>query len=255
LISTFFIFVEFLLLLTIFLRDFFRRYIVFTIYLLFIFLGDIFWKFVGPGFGFNYSMVWYYKMFWLVNSLEHILKILVMISFYRIVLRGYRHLRLMADCLFYGLCAALLLVFLLNFNPSATFLYNTSIYLGKYTFLFVSLVCTILLGLVALAGIRTERSFLLLLAGFLIFGLTQTLNFFYLSADPNALGGFWRWCYQVTFRIPLLCWFAAVLVPQEAEAGTFRLAGPGLQAQLAAGMLAMDRQAGRILKSLFPARL
>jgi hypothetical protein len=254
LISTFFIFLEFLLLCAVFLRDFARRFAVFTIYFAFVFLGDVFWKFIGPGFGFNYSMIWYYKMFWLVNSLEHVLKILVMISFYRIVLREYRHLRLMVDCLFYGVSALLLLVFLLNFDPSATFLYNTSIYLGKYTFLFVSLVCTILLALVALTGIRTEKSFLLLLAGFLAFGLLQTLNFFYLSVDQNALSTFWRWCYQVTFRIPLLCWFAAVLVPQEAEAGAFRWAGPGLQAQLAAGMAAMDRQAGRVLKSLFPAR-
>ncbi len=253
-ISNIFVVLEFALLLLVLARDTARRYVIFAIYLAVVFLGDVFWKYVGPAMGFNYEMTWYYKMFWMSDSLEHVLKILVMISFYRIVLRGYRHLRLMVDCFFYGISALLLVIFLLNFNPSATFLYNTSIYLGKYTFLFVSLVCTLLLGLVALAGIRVEKSFLLLLAGFLVFGLLQTLNFFYLSVDQSALSGFWRWCYQVTFRIPLLCWFAAVLVPQEAEAGAFRWAGAELQAQLAAGMAAMDRQAGRILKSLFPAR-
>ena len=253
-VSNIFIVLEFVLVLLVLARDTARRYVIFSIYLVVVFLGDVFWKFIGPAMGFNYEMAWYYKMFWLSDSLEHVLKILVMISFYRIVLRGYRHLRLMVDCLFYAMSAVLLLIFLMNFNPSATFLYNTSIYLGKYTFLFVSLVCTILLGLVALAGIRIEKSFLLLLTGFLAFGLLQTLNFFYLSVDQNALSTFWRWCYKVSFRIPLLFWFAAVLVSQESEAGAFRWAGPGLQAQLAAGMTAMDRQAGRILKSLFPAR-
>ena len=114
-----FLAIEFAVLILIFLHDFARRYLVFTIYFATVFLGDIFWDYVGPSLGFSYDMLWYYKMFWLSDSLEHILKILVMISFYRIVLRGYHHLRLMVDCLFYGISVAILLIFLVNFNPSA----------------------------------------------------------------------------------------------------------------------------------------
>jgi len=229
------------------------KYPSFVAYYALVVAGDGFFGYVGPWFDFNYQMCWYYNLYWVLECVEHLLKIVIALGFYWTVLADYPNLRRMLDGFFYGAILLLSVLFVVSYEPSGSLLYTISIFLGKWVFLLVAVVCTFILVVRRLTGIVLERALLFIVSGFLVFSLTQCLNFFYLEAAHPQLDGFWRYFYQLSYVWPQMLWLVATVIPKEvAVAGTEPVAG--LQGELLRRMRRLDAASGEALGRLNPFR-
>lgn len=207
-------------------NGFFSKHPVFLLYLTFVMTHNVFFMYIGPALGFHYGLSWYYTLSCLVIDGDHVLKIAVAFALFHHLLNRFEQLRDLLDRFLTLTVFTLSICFLLRFNPAGTFLYNTTIYFGKWTFLLLATTCVLILVIVRFSGVRTEKSYRLIVQGFLVYSLLQTLNFFYLSVAYDRLAGFWRVLYQTGFFLPLLFWLRAAICPaEEAAAGRMPIAG------------------------------
>jgi len=243
---------SFILLILFVFRDFPRRYSFFFIYFSAVFFGDIFFGYIGPQLGFTWEQAWYYNLFWIVEFSEHCLKILVVFSLYHLFLKEYPNLRVMLDFFFYGFIITLMILYLVGFNPQDSFFYNISIYMGKWVFLLMAVICTFILLIMRVCGISAAKSYLFILLGFLIYSLLQCLNFFLLSLYYDMLTGFWQRFYQVSYMIPTLLWFGAALCREAVEIKARTSVYASVQEALITRMESLEQLSNVVLKKMVP---
>jgi len=230
---------------------FYKKHTVFFVYFIVVLMDGIFFAYAGPWYGFSYQMSWYYSLYWFSDAMEHVLKIMVAVSFYWELLKSFPNIRRMIDAVFYGILALLFGLFISQYEPASSLLYTISIYFGRWVFLLMAVVCTFILAVRRIAGIRLDPAYFYLVLGFLFYSLTQTLNFFYLSVAFEKLSGFWAWFYQVNYLVPLLLWLRAGLVREKAPAAE---AAPaiGLPGELLRRMRRLDAASGEVFHRLNP---
>jgi hypothetical protein len=233
--------------------EFYKKYAVFFVYFIVVLAGGIFFAYIGPWCGLSYEMSGYYSLYWFSDSMEHVLKIMVAVSFYWELLKSFPNIRRMIDAVFYGILALLFGLFISQYDPASSLLYTISIYFGRWVFLLMAVVCTFILAARRIAGIRLDPAYFYLVLGFLFYSLTQTLNFFYLAVAYEKLSGFWAWFYQVNYLVPLLLWLRAGLVREQAPAAE-AVPAVGLQGELLRRMRRLDTASGEVFQRLNPFR-
>lgn len=233
-------------------KGFFRKHPVFLLYLSFNLAHDTFFLYIGPALGFNYNLPWYYAMSCLVIDGDHLLKIALTFALYHHMLRRFLRLRNLLDLLLTMAVVFISIGFFLRYNPSGSFLYNTTIYFGKWSFLLLALGCTLILLILRVSGLRVEKSFRFIVLGFWFYSLLQALNFFYLNLAPDRLSRFWQVLYQTGFFIPILFWLRAALLPAKDENPHVRPNAELFHEEIITAMHQFDDLAGKALRRRTP---
>jgi len=156
------------------------------------------------------------------------------------------------DVLFYGIIILIMLLYLFSFNISSSFFYNIGIHFGEWAFLLMATISTLILICMKICGIRVERTYLFILLGFLIYSLTQCLNFFLLSKHYEVLSQYWAAIYKFSYLLPLSFWLIAAFVREEESISYKHPVYVDVKDDLVTRMETLDQLSANILGKLFP---